>query len=200
MKTHTNPLRGALLVLLLPVLLMLGGCSLFGVATKGNLEELQVEQQAQNEQMATQLAGISNDLTAVENELKTNMAQLDTDVVQLQESMRTAHLALQSINVEMNDMAAQLDQVSHHGQLALDMHRDTMIEERKRLRLRMQELDDMIASWDHTTRPPATKQPASTTQLPPTVVPEQPANAEVSGNEPAKTKSGDETSVWDRKR
>ena len=198
MMNRTNTLRGALLVLLLPVLLMLGGCSLFGIATKGNLEDLKVEQEARDEQMAAQLTGISNDLTAVENELKTSVAQLDTDVVQLRDSMRSAQLALQSINVEMNDLAAQLDLVGHHGQLALDMHRDTMIEERKRLRMRMQELDDMIASWDQTTRPPATKQPATTTQLPPAVVPEQPASAEVTDNQPAKKTSGDETSIWKR--
>jgi hypothetical protein len=78
------------------------------------------------------------------------------------------------------------------------MHRDTMIEERKRLRQRLQELDDMISSWDYATRPPATKQPAGTNQLPPVIVPEQPASTEVSGNEPAKKTSGDETSVWKR--
>jgi uncharacterized protein YlxW (UPF0749 family) len=102
MKTRPNSLRGALLVLLLPALLFAGGCSLFGVATKGNLEELKVEQEARDAQMATQLSEISTDLNSVENELKASMAQLDTDVVQLRDSMRSAQLALQSINIEMN--------------------------------------------------------------------------------------------------
>lgn len=197
MKTLSNPLRGALLTLALPVLFALGGCSLFGIATKGNLEDLKVEQQAQNEQMAAQLAGISNDLSAVENELKTSLAQLDSDMVQARESIQRANLALQSINVEMNNLAAQVDLVGHNGQLALDMHRDTMVEERKRLQMRLQELDDMIAGWDYATRPPATRQPAST-QIPSVIVPEQPSNTEVSGNEPAKKTDGDETSIWKR--
>ena len=43
-------------VLLLPLLAALGGCSLFGIATKGNLNELADQQEQQNQQLQAEVA------------------------------------------------------------------------------------------------------------------------------------------------
>jgi hypothetical protein len=194
MKTHPIHLRGALLMLLVPGLFALGGCSLFGIATKGNLEDLRVEQEARDERTAAQLAGISQDLNAVENRLADQMAQVDADVDQMRETILTAQLALQSIDVEMDALAASVGVASQNSQLALDLQKETLIAERNRLRLRLQQLDDQIASWDKTL--PAS-QPA-TRELRPRIVPEQ--QQTLTSREPEKPKTGDETSIWDRKR
>ena len=193
MMTHRFPLRGVLLVLLVPVLFALGGCSLFGIATKGNLEDLRVEQEARDQQTAAQLAEISQDLNAVESRLSDSMAQLDRDVDQMRETILTAQLALQSINVEMDALAASVGVASQNSQMALDLQKETLVAERNRLRLRLQQLDDQIASWQNTL--PAT-QPA-TRSLRPSIVPEQ---QKLTSRELEKPKTGDETSIWNRQR
>jgi chromosome segregation ATPase len=194
MKTHRLPLRGALLLLLVPALFALGGCSLFGIATKGNLEDLRVEQEARDQRTATQLAEISQDLNAVESRLSDSMAQLDQDVDQMRETILTAQLALQSINVEMDALAASVGVASQNSQMALDLQKETLVAERNRLRLRLQQLDDQIASWQQTL--PASQ--PTTRELRPSIVPEQ--QKTLTSREPEKPKTGDETSIWNRQR
>ena len=43
-------MRISLFVVLLPLMVALGGCSLFGIATKGNLNELADQQEKQHQQ------------------------------------------------------------------------------------------------------------------------------------------------------
>ena len=194
MKTHPIFLRGALLVLALPALFALGGCSLFGIATKGNLEDLRVEQEARDQRTATQLAEISQDLNAVESRLSDEMAQMDASVDQMRETILTAQLALQSINLEMEALSASVGVASQNSQLALDLQKETLIAERNRLRLRLQQLDDQIASWQQTL--PASQ--PTTRELRPSIVPEQ--QNTLTSREPEKPETGDETSVWNRQR
>lgn len=74
---------------ILPVLLLsLGGCSVFGVATKGELEaaidredNLRAAAEVQFEQLAGQLADAREDLSALEQRLAPRLADLDSSMV-----------------------------------------------------------------------------------------------------------------------
>lgn len=186
--------RLALVTVLLPALFFLGGCSMFGIATKGNLEEAVAAQEAQNQQATAQMAEISNDLTALQTKLSADLAAIGTDVTQMRQTMVAAQQALQSIQFEMDSLALEVEQAGQKGEKALVMHKDNLVAERARLRIRMQQLDDQIETW-HQTMPVAST-PPPTTQMPNQIVPEQPTVTE--NTEPAKA-TGDETSVWDRK-
>jgi len=186
--------RISLVLVLLPALLLLGGCSLFGVATKGNLEDAVAAQEARDQQTAAQMAEISRDINEVEQQLNTTLSQLDNDVEQIRQSVLTAQLALQSVLVEMDALAISVDAAGQDSRMALDLQKETLVAERNRLRLRLQQLDDQIMSWQQTL-------PASTTptrqQMRPSIVPEQP---NLTDNQTAGSPVGGETSIWDRKR
>jgi chromosome segregation ATPase len=74
---------------ILPVLLLaLGGCSVFGVATKGELEaaidreaELRAATEVQLEQLTAQLADAREDMAALEQRLAPRLADLDSSMV-----------------------------------------------------------------------------------------------------------------------
>ena len=193
MKFVRTGTRGVQLIVLLPLLALLGGCSLFGVATKGNLEDLAAEQDARDERMATQLAGMSSDLNAVENQLNATVAELGEDVNEVRQTIITAQLALQSIQIEMDALSMTVDRAGQDSRMALDLQKETLVAERNRLRLRLQQLDDQIASWQQTL--PAST-PARSDPIRPEIVPERPTLTEKEPDRP----TGDETSVWDRKR
>lgn len=195
MNSSRPPFRISLVLVLLPALFFLGGCSLFGIATKGNLEEAVAAQEAQNQQTASQLAEMSNDLSAIDTKLTDDLARIDGNVTQMRQTIVAAQQALQSIQFEMDSLALEVEQAGLKGERALVMHKDNLVTERARLRMRIQELDDQIDAWHQTM--PAASTPPVTTQVPPRIVPEQPAVTE--NTEPAKSTS-DETSVWDRQR
>lgn len=195
MKTRHHPSRGALLILLVPALFLLGGCSLFGIATKGNLEDYKAEQEARDKLTAERMADLSADLNAVEGRLSDSLAKLDSDVDQMRETIMSAQLALQSIHVEMDALSTSVAQAGQESRMALDLQKETLVAERNRLRLRLQQLDEQIASWQQTL-PASATQPAVQDLRPP-VVPEQSELTRQDKTDQEKT--GDETSIWNRR-
>ena len=152
-------LRHILVIALLPALFLLGGCSLFGVATKGNLEEAVAVQEAQNQQTTTQMAEMSNDLNAMETKLSSDLAALDSDVAQMRQTMVAAQQALQGMQFSMDALALEVEQAGLTGRKALDMHKDNLVTERARLRMRLQQLDDQIEAWQQSLPVAATPPP-----------------------------------------
>jgi len=121
------------------------------------------------------------------------MARLDDDVDEVREGIKAAQLAMQSIQFQMDGLAASVDQAGQDSRMALDLQKETLMAERTRLRLRLQQLDDQIASWEQSL--PASARPETTR---PSIVPEQPS--QLTEKEPDTKPNGGETSIWDRRR
>lgn len=145
---------------LLPILLLgfLSGCSVFGIATKGDLKR-QNEELSQNmadQQAATndQLANVAGRMEAMNTELNTAMADLDSRHeataseladVRVHFEMIQGQLQLALADLEsVADVATRAEAGSRH---AIQMQQDAVTAERERLRERLQDLDNQISSW-----------------------------------------------------
>jgi len=157
-------------VLLLPVLLVmglaLGGCSVFGVATKGNLEDLEEQQRAQYQELGRRVQqvdivmnDIEADLRGVENRLTQQVeanqqqtAALEKDVEDIVGRFQTALGDLQVIRSDIEFVAGRADRAAIDSRQSLRMHKDVMLKERDHLLQRLEHIDQLMRDWQETER------------------------------------------------
>ena len=177
--------RVSLFVCLLPILAAWGGCSLFGIATKGNLNELAEEQEQQNQQLQAQVAESEQQLDTRLTEVEGKTRQFDQDMIRYENEIQAAKLELQSIKLDLDTFETDLDRAANDSKRSLQIHHTAIMSERDRLRQRLNELDDLIMSWG----PVPQQQPEGTlTPIPGgLIVPEKSQDA---------TSASSETSVW----
>jgi hypothetical protein len=116
--------RLPVVIMVLPLMFLLGGCSIFGVATKGEMER-QAQQDAQARQMMLQrveavngrLADISQQLDDIERRMEPRLASLETDVQELDQDMDNAKQQLMDLELGLR---ADLDKVSGDVQVVFD--------------------------------------------------------------------------------
>jgi len=158
----------------------LAGCSLFGVATKGDLEkqnqQVEAEVQAMQQMVETQTARVAGQLSAMEGELNVAMADLkqlqqnnSTELTQIRTRFETIqgqlHLALE----DLENVAQAIGRAEAGSRQAVKLHQDAQMAERERLQARLRELDVQIGQWYQ----PETPVPGpATEELPPDLQPE----------------------------
>ena len=183
--------RIILLALLLPLMAALGGCSLFGIATKGNLSELADQQELQNQQLQGQIAESEKQIDSRVSRVEDQTRQLDQDLVRYEAEIQSAKLQLQTIKLDMDTFENDLDRAGSDSKHALRIQHDSVISERDRLRQRLNEIDALILSWEQQRmlEPEGTVTPVPGGLM----VPEKPS--ETKGSADAASASN-ETSVW----
>ncbi len=152
---------------LLPILLLgfLSGCSVFGIATKGDLnrqneelsQNLAAQQAATNDQMdqsAEQLANVAGRLEAMNAETNTAMAEMDSRHQATASELADMRIHFEMIQGQLQLALADLESVADvatraeaGSRQAVQMHQDATRAERERLRERLQDLDNQISSW-----------------------------------------------------
>ncbi len=187
--------RISLFVLLLPLLAALGGCSLFGIATKGNLSELADQQEMQNQQLQGQIAESEKQMDGRVAQVEDKTHQLDRDLVRYEAEIQSAKLQLQSIKLDLDTFEDGLDRATTDSKQALRIQHESVISERDRLRQRLNEIDTLILSWEQQRM----LQPeGNLTPVPGgLIVPEK--QLETTGGADA-TQASSETSVWKDRR
>jgi len=92
--------------ILVPLILLLGGCSVFGVATKGDLSKVAQENadsqrdlQERLQVLSSQLADISRDLSDIEQRMEPRLTRLETDLQKLEQDYETSYKEL--VDLEM---------------------------------------------------------------------------------------------------
>lgn len=175
-------------ILLLPLLAALGGCSLFGIATKGNLNELADQQEQQNQQLQAQVAESEKQMDTRVTEVESKTAKIDGDLVRYETEIQSAKLELQSIKLDLDTFESDLDRASNDSKRSLQIHHSAIVSERDRLRQRLNELDELILSWG----PPPQQEPVGTMTPVPNgvIIPEQESGANSAES------ASNETSVW----
>ena len=143
--------RIILFVLLLPLLAALGGCSLFGIATKGNLNELadlQDKQHQEYELLHAEVRHSEKELDGRVTQVEDKTNQLDQNMIRYETEIQSAKLQLQTIKLDMDTFEEGLDRASSDSKQALQIQYDSVISERDRLHQRLQEIDALILSWE----------------------------------------------------
>jgi len=111
-------------VILMPLMFSLGGCSVFGVATKGDLDKL-AQEDAQARQMLVQriervndqLASIAQNLEDIERRMEPRLTDLETNVQQLDQQVASSQQQL--LDLELG-LRTDLDQVRNDVQVVYD--------------------------------------------------------------------------------
>jgi uncharacterized protein involved in exopolysaccharide biosynthesis len=155
---------------ILPVLLLsLGGCSVFGVATKGELEAA-IDREA--ELRAAQLADARQDMAALEQRLAPRLADLDSSMVRTErEVARTTQQwrevqalvvsDLDSVRARLADMSGDVAAMSRgmtvvratassaeqQSREAMRRQYETLQQERDHLLGRLRDLEARLATW-----------------------------------------------------
>lgn len=184
-------IRVSLLVVLLPLMVALGGCSLFGIATKGNLNELADQQEQQHQQLQSQVAQTEQKMDARVTEVEDKTRQLDQDLVRYETEIQSAKLQLQAIKLDLDTFEDGLDRATTDSKQALRIQHESVISERDRLRQRLNEIDALILSWEQQ----RVLEPEGTVTPVPggLIVPEKQLETDAS-------QASSETSVWDKRR
>ncbi len=93
--------------ILVPLMFLLGGCSVFGVATKGDLSKVAQENadsqrdlQERLQVLSAQLSDISRDLSDIEQRMEPRLTRLETDLQELEQDYETSYKEL--VDLEMN--------------------------------------------------------------------------------------------------
>ena len=180
---------------LLPLLLALGGCSLFGIATKGNLNELADKQEMENQQIQAQVQQSEKQMDGRVTQVEDKTRQLDKDLVRYEAEIQSAKLQLQTIKMDMDTFEEGLDRASTDSKQALRIQHDSVISERDRLRQRLNQIDALILSWEQQRM----LEPEGTITPVPggLIVPEEGMD---SGGAAEAASASTETSVWDDRR
>jgi len=183
------------LLAVLPLLLALGGCSLFGIATKGNLNELADKQEMEHQQLQTEVQQSEQQMDGRVTQVEDKTRQLDKDIVRYEAEIQSAKLQLQTIKMDMDTFEEGLDRASTDSKQALRIQHDSVISERDRLRQRLNQIDALILSWEQQRmlEPEGTLTPVPGGLI----VPEE--ETESRGSVEAASASN-ETSVWDDRR
>jgi archaellum component FlaC len=153
-------------MVLVPLIFLLGGCSVFGIATKGDLSKLaqanaeaEREMQDQLQVLSTQLADISKDISDLEQRMEPRLTRLETDLENMEVGMR-ADLANIRSDVEimnadvirfqsnLSNVSNKADLATYQSEQALQVHYDTLVDERQQLLRRMDVLDERIRNWN----------------------------------------------------
>ena len=183
--------RAFVALCLLSLLVTVGGCSLFGIATKGDLNKLADEQDLQNQQLQAQVAESEKQLDTRLVEVEGKARQFDEDLARYENEIRAAQLELQSIKLDLDTFEADLVSATNDSKRSLQIHHSAIISERDRLRNRLNELDQLIMGWG----PAPQSQPAGTATPVPggIIVPEEPEQDASTASSDA---SAEDTSVW----
>ncbi len=120
---------------LLPLLLAVGGCSLFGIATKGNLNELADKQEMENQELQAQVQQSEQQMDGRVKQVEDKTRELDQDLVRYEAEIQSAKLQLQTIKMDMDTFEEGLDRASTDSKHALRIQHDAVISERDRLRV-----------------------------------------------------------------
>jgi hypothetical protein len=207
-----NPLVNRRIVgplVLVPLLFMLGGCSLFGIATKGNLKEFSEEQAARDEAQQAQLQQMGEQLRTVESGLQASLAALadenrlrDEEQAALKANMQAAQIQVQAVLADLESLVGVVEVARADSRSAIKMQQDEIYAERERLQQRVVALDALIRSWQDD-QPGAVSQQTDPVILR-SLVPEQPEQTLRSPRRndatDASSAGEDETSVWSRNR
>lgn len=187
--------RIGFLLVLLPLLVALGGCSLFGIATKGNLNELSDKQEQEHRQLQTQVRQSEQEMDGRVQQVEDKTRELDQDLVRYEAEIQSAKLQLQVIKLDMDAFEEGLDRASNDSKQALRIQHDSVISERDRLHQRLKEIDALILSWEQQRM----LEPEGTVTPVPggLIVPEEVTGSEGSADAAA---ASNEASVWDDRR
>ena len=145
---HPPLSRISFFLVLLPLLAALGGCSLFGIATKGNLNELSDKQEQEHRQLQTQVRQSEQEMDGRVTQVEGKTRELDQDMVRYEAEIQSAKLQLQVIKLDMDAFEEGLDRASNDSKQALRIQHDSVISERDRLHQRLNEIDALILSWE----------------------------------------------------
>jgi len=145
---HPPLSRISFFLVLLPLILALGGCSLFGIATKGNLNELADKQEQEHRQLQTQVRQSEQEMGGRVTQVEDKTRELDQDMVRYEAEIQSAKLQLQVIKLDMDAFEEGLDRASNDSKQALRIQHDSVISERDRLYQRLKEIDALILSWE----------------------------------------------------
>ncbi len=145
---HPSLFRISLFLVMLPLLVALGGCSLFGIATKGNLNELSDKQEQEHRQLQTQVRQSEQEMDGRVKQVEDKTRELDQDMVRYEAEIQSAKLQLQVIKLDMDAFEEGLDRASNDSKQALRIQHDSVISERDRLHQRLKEIDALILSWE----------------------------------------------------
>ncbi len=159
---------------LLPILLLgfLSGCSVFGIATKGDLNQQNEElsksladqklatddrmARAADEQQALddQLAYVTGQMEAMNSELNLAVADLESrneataaDLADMRIHFEMIQGQLQLALADLESVADAASRAEAGSRQAVQLHQDASLAERERLRARLQELDSRISAW-----------------------------------------------------
>jgi len=182
-------------LVLLPLLTALGGCSLFGIATKGNLSELADKQGQEHQQLQAQVRESEQQVDGRVTQVENKTRQLDQDLIRYQTEIQSAKLQLQAIKMDMDTFEDGLDRATTDSKQALRIQHDSVISERDRLHQRLNEIDALILSWEQQRM----LEPEGTITPVPggLIVPEK--QTDTKGTADAASASN-ETSVWESRR
>ncbi|MEN8008479.1 MAG: hypothetical protein ABFS42_15835 [Candidatus Krumholzibacteriota bacterium] len=144
--------RFVTIFILLLVTTALGGCSLFGIATKGNLEDLAQEQDQQHQQLQSQVAASAREMDSRVGQVEDKTRQLDQDLVRYETEIQSARAQLQTIERDLDTFEEGLDRASSDSKQALRIQHDAIISERDRLQRRLEEINALILSWEQQRR------------------------------------------------
>lgn len=152
-------------MVMVPLIFLLGGCSVFGVATKGDLSKLaQANAEAERDLqerlqvLNTQLADISRDLSDIEQRMEPRLTRLETDLEDMEIGLR-ADLATVRSDVEvmnadvirfqssLTSVSTKADLATSQSQQAMQVHYETLVDERQQLLRRLDVLDERIRNW-----------------------------------------------------
>jgi predicted RNase H-like nuclease (RuvC/YqgF family) len=188
---HPPLSRISFFLVLLPLLAALSGCSLFGIATKGNLNELADKQEQEHRQLQTQVRQSEQEMDGRVTQVEGKTRELDQDMVRYEAEIQSAKLQLQVIKLDMDAFEEGLDRASNDSKQALRIQHDSVISERDRLYQRLTEIDALILSWEQQRM----LEPEGTITPVPggLIVPEE--NTDSRGSAEAASASN-ETSVW----
>ena len=180
---------------LLPLLLALGGCSLFGIATKGNLNELADKQEMENQQLQAQVQQSEQQMDGRVTQVEDKTRQIDQDMIRYETEIQSAKLQLQSIKMDLDTFEEGLDRASTDSKQALRIQHDSVISERDRLRQRLNQIDALILSWEQQRM----LEPEGTITPVPggLIVPEEETGSKGAADAAS---ASNETSVWDDRR
>jgi len=135
---------------------VLAGCSLFGVATKGDLkkqnEALESRLSAQAATWDSQLAGVSGRLDAMDHELGAAIADLEDKshansvaVADVRTRFEAIQGQLQMALADLESVSAAAERAEVGSRQALQAQREILEAERARLQGRLRELDGQLA-------------------------------------------------------
>ncbi len=131
------------IILLLITGLLLSGCSLFGIATKGELRDMERTHEAERENLRRVISDIDHQLNEIGEEISGVIATIEADHRE-QELMR---VQLAGFEGNLDEVSGQAAVAHEQSQRALRAHLQRLVDERQRLQRHMDELDRQIQGW-----------------------------------------------------